>query len=86
VSGFAQPFSLRRGQAMTFEEEHPKAFVHFTTADGFMKGSGQARECAYCDGPTTWFQKALGLYFCSRECHRNYAARPRSTSDPNRDS
>jgi hypothetical protein len=47
VSGFAQPFSLRRGQAMTFEEEHPKAFVHFTTADGFMKGSGQASECAY---------------------------------------
>ena len=59
---------------MTFEEQNPKAFVHFTTDDGFMKGSGPPDECAYCEGGTVWFHKALGLYFCSRECHERYRA------------
>ena len=62
---------------MKLEEEHPNAFPHFTTADGFMKGSGQPAECVYCDEPTTWFHKALGLYFCSRECHQQYEKRER---------
>jgi hypothetical protein len=58
---------------MKFDEEHPKAFAHFTTRDGFMKGSGQPNECASCEAPTTWFHKALGLYFCSCACHERYA-------------
>ena len=66
---------------MKFDEEHPDAFVHFVTADGFMKGSGQRSECVYCEGPTTWFHKAVGLYFCSRECHQHYTAAPKSVPD-----
>jgi len=61
---------------MKFEEEHPDAFVHFTTTDGFMKGSGPRSECVCCEGPTTWFHKAAGLYFCSRECYQRYDASP----------
>jgi hypothetical protein len=60
--------------AMKFNEEYPKAFPHFTTDDGFMKGSGQPSECVGCEGPTDWFHKALGLYFCSRDCHRQYVS------------
>lgn len=59
---------------MKFDEEHPQAFTHFTTADGFMKGSGQASECTYCEEPTTWFQKAADLHFCSRRCYESYVA------------
>jgi CheY-like chemotaxis protein len=58
--------------AMNFVEEYPDAFAHFTTCDGFMKGSGQVDECTHCEGPATWFHKALGLYFCSRECYKSY--------------
>src|SRR5690349_1626504 len=28
-------FGSRRAQLMTFDEQHPKAFIHFTTPDGF---------------------------------------------------
>ena len=59
---------------MKLEEEHPNAFVHFVTDDGFMRGSGQISECVCCEGPTKWFHKALGLYFCSRECHQRFEA------------
>lgn len=58
--------------AMKFDEEHPRAFAHFTTGDGFIKGSGRASECVCCESPTTWFHKALGFCFCSRECHERY--------------
>jgi len=64
-------------RATNFEEEYPNAFNHFTTADGFMKGSGQPDECVGCERPATWFHKALGLYFCSRECHESYEAAQR---------
>ena len=63
--------------AMSFEAEYPNAFAHFTTADGFMKGSGRPDECAQCDEPATWFHKALGFYFCSRECYERYEAAER---------
>ncbi len=65
------PESMR---ATTFEEEYPDAFAHYITQDGFMKGSGQTDECVCCEGPATWFHKALGLYFCSRECYVRYGA------------
>jgi CheY-like chemotaxis protein len=68
---------LLSGRAMNFEEEYPNAFVHFTTGDGFMKGSGRPDECVHCEGPATWFHKVLGLYFCSRECHESYEAAER---------
>lgn len=67
---------------MTFDDQHPSAFVHFTTADGFMKGSGQPDECVECQQPTAWFHKALGLYFCSRECHTRYTGRSQGLVDP----
>lgn len=66
---------------MTFEEEYPKAFPHFTTPDGFLKGSGYLSECVHCDRPTNWFEKTLGLYFCSRECHERYVAAPKNARD-----
>jgi hypothetical protein len=59
---------------MRFEEQHPDAFHHFTTEDGFMKGSGRPAECVCCEDPTTWFHKAAGLYFCCRECFERYNA------------
>lgn len=59
---------------MKLDEEYPKAFTHFATPDGFMKGSGQKDECAYCEAPTAWFHKSLGLYFCSRECYERFEA------------
>ena len=66
---------------MTLQEEYPNAFPHFTTPDGFMKGSGPVSECLYCDRPTNWFEKALGHYFCSRECHQRYVASPKAVPD-----
>jgi DNA-binding response OmpR family regulator len=68
---------LMSHRATNFEEEYPNAFVHFTTGDGFMKGSGRPDECAHCDRPATWFHKVLGLYFCSRECHESHEAAQR---------
>lgn len=68
---------LATRRAMNFEEEYPKAFAHFTTGDGFMKSSGPPNECVRCEMPATWFHKALGLYFCSRECHQSYEAAER---------
>ena len=62
---------------MSFEAEYPDAFAHFTTGDGFMKGSGQSDECVCCEGPAAWFHKSLGLYFCSRKCHERYEAAER---------
>ena len=59
---------------MKLEEQYPTAFANFTTPDGFMKGSGQPSECEYCEAPTSWYHKALGLRFCSRECYVRYAA------------
>jgi hypothetical protein len=59
---------------LKFEHEYPSAFAHFTTEDGFMKGSGRLDECVYCDGPANWFSKALGLYFCCRDCFTHYVA------------
>ena len=59
---------------MTLDEEHPKAFSHFTTPDGFMKGSTGPDECAWCEKPTTWFHKSAGLCFCSRHCYAMHAA------------
>ncbi|HQU42856.1 MAG TPA: hypothetical protein PK867_08585 [Pirellulales bacterium] len=59
---------------MKLEEQYPDAFCHFTTADGFIKGSGQPAECVCCDEPTTWYHAALGLHFCSKECHERYEA------------
>ena len=60
---------------LNFEDEHPGDFVHFTTEDGFMKGSGRLDECVWCEAPANWFNKALGLYFCCRECCTLYMAK-----------
>jgi hypothetical protein len=59
---------------MKLDEEYPKAFSHFTTPDGFMKGSGRPEECAWCEQPSTWFHKSCGLYFCSRHCYAMHEA------------
>lgn len=59
---------------MKLDEEYPKAFSHFTTPDGFMKGSGRPDECVWCEQPTVWFHKACGLYFCSQHCHAMHEA------------
>jgi CheY-like chemotaxis protein len=68
---------LVRHRPMTFQEAYPNAFAHFTTVDGFMKSSAPPDECVRCEMPATWFHKALGLYFCSRECHEGYEAAER---------
>jgi hypothetical protein len=63
-----------------FEEQYPRAFPHFVTDDGFMKGSAAIEECVECEAPTTWLHKALGLYFCSRACHQRFEAKERRTN------
>jgi hypothetical protein len=66
-----------------FHEQYPRAFPHFVTDDGFMKGSAAIEECVECEAPTTWFHKALGLYFCSRACHERYEAKEGRRTNPN---
>lgn len=66
---------------MTLEEEYPNAVLHFTTDDGFMRGSSRPSECAYCERPTNWYHRVLDLRFCSRECHKRFESEGRTAEN-----